>query len=121
MNKLFNLEDVEMVRMHQPAKDTLAIGLATQLADTMRENERLKVLIDALLKVDYAEDCQECAIGRSSEWAKAKEYLNKHRDTPRTENATRAQQVKHPAIIQGEKTLREIHKAMQPIEDASKT
>jgi len=46
---------------------------------TVNQDERLKALEDVLRELlahEWAEDCQECAIGRSDAWAKAKALLN---------------------------------------------
>jgi hypothetical protein len=45
------------------------------LAGQAAEIERLRAALRAVLAHDLAEECQECAIGKSAEWAAAKALL----------------------------------------------
>lgn len=74
------LEEIEMIMTYREDwANPKTIGeLCQQLSDSMRENERLRSLLDGLLNHDFAEECQECGIGQSMEWIEAKQ--NKESD-----------------------------------------
>jgi hypothetical protein len=59
-----------MKRTQKDRDEDLALGRELERKDA--EIERLRAALRDVLAVEYAEECQECGIGRKEAWLRAK-------------------------------------------------
>jgi hypothetical protein len=67
---------------HQGVDDAAFIAAAhSAIPALVAEIERLQEIITRLLETQHAEECQECAIGRTPQWSAARAAVENHHQT----------------------------------------